>query len=204
MRDQSCAPRQSLVSAPVNHNRAPAKGLAVAPEACLEEGTESPHCLVCSREACETRRRGTTRCSARTLLVCSASTQQTHNATGGRDLWLSMSLHKRRTDTHARLQFWRLSTCIYNQRKSRALVCVSVCVSTKERHTKMERGRATCRFCRLSSVKCNSNTSSPQGPPPPFRLTKDPFCLDQITPWKPSEKKWSHLHFLPMTNVLPW
>lgn len=71
------------MSALVIHTRAPAKGLAVAPETCWEEGAESPHCLICSREACETRRRGTTRCSAQTLPVCSASTQQTHNATGG-------------------------------------------------------------------------------------------------------------------------
>lgn len=91
-------------------------------------------------------------------------------------------------------------------KENRGHWCACVCVCVKERHTEMERGSATCGFCRLSLVKCNSNTSSPQGifPPPPFRLTKDPFCLDQITPWKPSEKKWSHLHFLPMTNVLPW
>lgn len=113
------------MSAAVIHTRAPAKGLAVAPEACWEEGAELPHCLVRSREACETRRRGTTRCSARTLPVCSASTQRTHNATGGpRPLAFDVLTQT----SHGRACQTQIPTAVNMHSKSKKIEGTSVCM----------------------------------------------------------------------------
>lgn len=150
MRDQSCGQRQSLVLALMINTPPPATSLAVAPEASLE-AAELQHCLICStlHRRC-VRQEGEGQQAASSVPSTSARiqrTQQTHNAWEMAFYVLSQTSHRY---TH---QDQILSTInIHLHSKKMKGVCVWG-----------ESEKDTCRFCRLSPVKCNSNTSCPRG-----------------------------------------
>lgn len=197
MRDQSCGQRHSLVLALMINTLPPATSLTVAPEASLG-AAELQHCLICSALHTRCVRQGgegpqaaaaaafltlpLASTSARTR-KCGFYVTTNHRAWGmGEEtfgFWCSFT--KNITQIHtpgsnanyclllkSTQQKYSAAMYIQIQKQMHDGSCVKMHIF-KERDV-CESERETCRFCRLSPVNCNSNTSSPRGYFFPFPL----------------------------------